>query len=111
MPARTGKQYINGLREQEREVWLGGERVRDVTKHKGLSGGVRAIAGLYDMQHDAELRAVMTYPSPSSGEPVGRSFDTPATKEGLDTRRKMMLNSARPTCGIVGRWPGFMNGT
>ena len=52
MPARTGQQYINGLREQEREVWLGGERVRDVTKHKGLSGGVRAIAGLYRSDGD-----------------------------------------------------------
>ena len=36
MPARTGKQYLAGLREQEREVWLGGERVRDVTTHPGL---------------------------------------------------------------------------
>src|SRR5947208_15442765 len=111
MPARTGKQYINGLREQEREVWLGGERVRDVTKHKGLAGGVRAIAGLYDMQHDAELRPVMTYPSPSSGEPVGRSFDTPTTREALETRSKMMLNWARSTCGIMGRSPDFMNVT
>src|SRR5205807_1370037 len=30
MPARTGQQYIDGLRAQEREVWLGGERVRYV---------------------------------------------------------------------------------
>src|SRR5580692_7658488 len=27
MPARTGQQYIEGLRAQEREIWLGGERV------------------------------------------------------------------------------------
>src|SRR5271154_2639814 len=111
MPARTGQQYIDGLREQEREVWLGGERVRDVTRHKGLSGGVRAIAGLYDMQHDAELASVMTYASPTSGEPVGRSFDTPATKEGLEARSKMMLNWARSTCGMMGRSPDFMNVT
>jgi len=25
MPARTGRQYLNGLREQEREVWIGGD--------------------------------------------------------------------------------------
>jgi 4-hydroxyphenylacetate 3-monooxygenase len=111
MPARTGQQYINGLREQEREVWLGGERVRDVTTHKGLSGGVRAVAGLYDMQHEAGLRAVMTYPSPSSGEPVGRSFDNPKTREALETRSKMMLNWARSTCGMMGRSPDFMNVT
>ena len=39
MPARTGRQYLDGLREQEREVWLGGERVRDVTRHQGLKNG------------------------------------------------------------------------
>jgi 4-hydroxyphenylacetate 3-monooxygenase len=111
MPARTGQQYINGLREQEREIWLQGERVRDVTKHKGLAGGVRAIASLYDMQHEAKLREVMTYPSPSSGEPVGRSFDMPATKEALETRTQMMLNWARATCGMMGRSPDFMNVT
>jgi 4-hydroxyphenylacetate 3-monooxygenase len=111
MPARTGQQYINGLKEQEREVWLGGERVKDVTTHKGLSGGVRAIAGLYDMQHDAKLREVMTYPSPSTGQPVGRSFDNPTTRDALETRSKMMLNWARSTCGMMGRSPDFMNVT
>jgi 4-hydroxyphenylacetate 3-monooxygenase len=111
MPARTGQQYIEGLRAQEREVWLGGERVKDVTRHKGLSGGVRAIAGLYDMQHDAKLREVMTYKSPTTGQPVGRSFDMPQTKDALETRSKMMLNWARSTCGMMGRSPDFMNVT
>jgi 4-hydroxyphenylacetate 3-monooxygenase len=111
MPARTGKQYLTGLKEQEREVWLGGERVRDVTAHKGLAGGARAIAHLYDMQHDPALREVMTFASPSTGEPVGRSFDMPKTREALESRSKMMLNWARATCGMMGRSPDFMNVT
>jgi 4-hydroxyphenylacetate 3-monooxygenase len=111
MPARTGQQYLDGLRAQEREVWLGGERVRDVTKHKGLAGGAHAIARLYDMQHQLALREVMTFPSPSTGEPVGRSFDMPATREALEARSKMMLNWARATCGMMGRSPDFMNVT
>jgi len=44
MGARTGRQYIEALREQPREVWLRGERVKDVTTHPGLASGVRAIA-------------------------------------------------------------------
>src|SRR5437764_7418521 len=111
MPARTGEQYIEGLKAQEREVWLGGERVRDVTTHPGLAGGVRAIARLYDMQHEAKLREVMTYASPSTGEPVGRSFDNPKTRDALETRSKMMLNWARASCGMMGRSPDFMNVT
>ena len=69
MPARTGRQYLTGLREQEREVWLGGERVKDVTTHPGLAGGARAIASLYDMQCDPKLRDEMTYTSPTHGRP------------------------------------------
>ncbi len=111
MGARTGKQYLAGLREQEREVWLGGERVRDVTTHPGLKNGARAIASLYDMQHDPKLRDAMTYVSPTSGERVGLSFLIPRTREDLETRRVMMLNWARTTCGMMGRSPDFMNVT
>ncbi|HTZ34983.1 MAG TPA: 4-hydroxyphenylacetate 3-monooxygenase, oxygenase component [Stellaceae bacterium] len=111
MPARTGQQYIEGLRGQEREIWLGGERVRDVTRHPGLAGGVRAIAALYDLQHEPKLKEVMTCRSPSSGDPVGRSFSNPATRDELETRTRMMLNWARTTCGMMGRSPDFMNVT
>jgi 4-hydroxyphenylacetate 3-monooxygenase len=111
MPARTGQQYIEGLRAQEREIWLGGERVKDVTRHPGLSGGVKAVASLYDQQHDAKLKEVMTYKSPSTGDRVGRSFSHPKTREELETRSKMMLNWARTTNGMMGRSPDFMNVT
>ena len=77
MPAKTGQQYINGLRERPAEVWLRGERVKDVTTHPALRGGVRSMAALYDLQHDADLRDEMTFTSPSSGMPVGLSFIIP----------------------------------
>ncbi len=111
MPARTGRQYLAGLREQEREVWLGGERVRDVTTHPGLKGGAQAIASLYDMQLDPNLRDEMTYVSPTSGDRVGLSFLIPRSREDLEKRRVMMLNWARTTCGMMGRSPDFMNVT
>ena len=111
MPARTGREYLKGLQDQEREVWLRGERVKDVTTHPGLANGARAIAALYDMQHDPSLRDEMTYVSPSSGDRVGLSFIVPRTREDLERRRVMMLNWARATCGMMGRSPDFMNVT
>jgi 4-hydroxyphenylacetate 3-monooxygenase len=111
MPARTGQQYVEGLKARDCEIWLGGERVRDVTTHPGLSGGVRAIARLYDMQYDPKLKKVMTYKSPSSGDRVGRSFNNPKTRDELETRSQMMLNWARASCGMMGRSPDFMNVT
>src|SRR5215813_14139585 len=111
MAARTGEQYIKGLQRQEREVWLGGERVKDVTTPPGLANGVRAIASLYEMQHDPELRDEMTYASPTSGDRVGLSFIVPRTRPELEQRRTMMLHWARTTCGMMGRSPDFMNVT
>src|SRR5919109_5089334 len=99
MPARRGQDYLKGLQDQEREVWLGGERVKDVTTHPGLRHGAQAIAQLYDMQHDPELRDAMTFVSPSSGERVGLSFIVPRTRHELEDRRTMMLHWAQATCG------------
>ena len=43
MPARTGQQYLEGLRQQPREIYLGGQRVKDVTAFPGLAGGARSL--------------------------------------------------------------------
>ena len=109
MAARTGQEYITGLREQAAEVYIGGERVKDVTSHPALRNGVRTLAGLYDMQHDPTLLKEMTYPSPTTGERVGLSFITPRTKEDLERRHTMMARWARAGCGMLGRSPDFMN--
>ena len=111
MAARTGAEYIKGLQAQDHEVWLRGERVKDVTTHPGLANGVRAIASLYDQQHDPKLRDEMTYVSLTSGERLGLSFIIPRTQDELQRRGAMMLRWARTTCGMMGRSPDFMNVT
>jgi 4-hydroxyphenylacetate 3-monooxygenase oxygenase component len=108
MGARTGSEYLAGLRD-EREVWLGGERVRDVTAHDGLRRGAASVAALYDLQHRDELAATMTYASPTSGARVGRSFQPPRTPEELRARRAMMRVWATETFGMMGRSPDFLN--
>ena len=103
MPARNGEAYLRGLREQEREVWLRGERVRDVTTHPGLANGARAVAALYDLQQ--AHREEMTYVPPEGGSPVGMSFMIPRTRDDLVRRREMMLRWARASGGMMGRSP------
>ncbi|MFQ6026525.1 MAG: 4-hydroxyphenylacetate 3-hydroxylase N-terminal domain-containing protein, partial [Dehalococcoidia bacterium] len=109
MPARTGAGYLSRLRAASAEVYLEGQRVKDVTAHPALSNGAQSVARLYDMQHDAKVGKEMTYTSPSSGQPVGLSFITPRTAEDLDRRRTMMTHWARLTCGMMGRTPDFLN--
>jgi len=109
MPARTGQQYMDGLSNHPAEVWIGGEKVKDVTTHPAFQNGVRSLASLYDMQHDPATRDEMTFKSPSSGEPVGLSFIVPKTVADLERRRRMMTNWAWESCGMMARTPDFLN--
>jgi 4-hydroxyphenylacetate 3-monooxygenase len=111
MTARTGEQYLAGLRQRRVEVWMNGQRVEDVTAHPGLANGARAIASLYDLQSDPGHRERMTFVNPVSGETDGLSFIIPRTQDDLVRRRDMMLAWARTTCGMMGRSPDFMNVT
>lgn len=108
MGARTGSQYLAGLRDA-REVWLGRERICDVTAHEGLRRGAATVASLYDLQHQPGHVETMTYASPQSGERVGRSFQPPRTLDDLRARRAMMRIWAAETFGMMGRSPDFLN--
>ena len=109
MPARTGAEYLQGLKERPTEVWLGSERIGDVTTHPALRRGARSIAHLYDMQHAPSLRDEMTYVSPASGERVGLSFITPRSLDELQRRSRMMMHWARYSGGMIGRSPDYLN--
>ena len=109
MPARTGAEYIEGLRERPPEIYLRGERVEDVTTCPGLRNGVHTLAKLYDMQHDPALRGEMTYISPTTGGRVGLSFITPKTGQDLSQRHTMTAHWARTSKGMMGRTPDFLN--
>ncbi len=61
------------MKDGPREVWIDGERVKDVTTHPALRHGVKSVAALYDMHHTPMLREEMTFASPSTGDPVGPS--------------------------------------
>ena len=52
MGARTGEEFLKGLRSRGREVWLGDERVDDVTDHPALAGAAQALAEVFDRQHE-----------------------------------------------------------
>ena len=106
MPARTGAEYIAGLRERAAAIYIGGQRVEDVTAHPAFAGGVGTVAGLLDLQHS---RGDMTYESPTTGDPVGLSFIMPRDVGDLKRRRGMMRNWAAASCGMMGRTPDFLN--
>ena len=61
------------------------------------------------MQLDPAYRDVMTYPSPTTGDPVSTSFLVPHTREELVKKRKHFKLRADHNFGFMGRGPDFMN--
>ncbi|MDO6966752.1 4-hydroxyphenylacetate 3-hydroxylase family protein [Rhizobium alvei] len=57
---RKGEDYIQSIRDG-REVYIGGERVRDVPTHPMFKPLVDIRARIYDMGHDPKLRHIMAY--------------------------------------------------
>jgi len=109
MPARTGAEYIEGLRARPPDLWIEGQRVADVTRHPAFRNVIRSLATLYDMQQDPALREEMTYVSPSSGQRVGLSFLVPRSREDLVRVRAMMKRWADYSGGMMGRTPDYLN--
>ncbi len=108
MPIRTGKEFLEALKD-DRQIFMDGERLRDIADDPRTAGAARTLAELYDMQHDAALAGQMTFLSPSSGEPVGLSFIEPCTVDDLIRRRGMIKLWMDATCGMFGRSPDFLN--
>ena len=56
---RTGDEYRDSIKDN-REVFMNGERVKDVTSHPMFKPLIDIRARMYDMAHDPATRDVMT---------------------------------------------------
>ena len=75
MPARSGDQFLKGLRARNREIWLGDERVDDVTTHPQLEGAANSLARVFDIQQEFADECLM--PDPETGEAINVSHMIP----------------------------------
>src|SRR5919197_2673024 len=108
MGIRTGRELLESLRD-DRQLFIDGERVADVTTDPRFAAAARSLAELYDMQHDPALVDRMTFASPADGARVGLSFIEPRSVEDLIRRREMVKIWMDASCGMFGRSPDFLN--
>jgi 4-hydroxyphenylacetate 3-monooxygenase oxygenase component len=108
MAIRTGANYIESLRDG-RSVYVNGSLVRDVTRYAPFQGVIQELAALYDRAHEPDLIAEMTYPSPTSGEPVSSSFMHVSNWTEMEHRIKGERKRAELVGGWMGRQPDYMN--
>ena len=106
---RTGEEYLRSL-DDGRQVFLDGEKVADVSKHKAFREAARSVARLYDIAADPANRELMTFPSPRTGAPVLRAYQIPKTHADLRARRLFHEKWAEATFGLMGRSPDHVAG-
>jgi 4-hydroxyphenylacetate 3-monooxygenase len=109
MSARTGQDYLNGLKASTREMWLGGERVEGVTDHPLLAPGAQAIAAYYDLQHQHPDELLI--PDPETGEAINITHMQPRSIEDLHRRHVGLTRISELSMGVMGRTPDYMNVT
>jgi 4-hydroxyphenylacetate 3-monooxygenase len=107
MGARTGSQFLDGLRKTRREIWVDGRKVDDVTTHPKLSGGAQSIAAIYDRQH--AYAAECLYADRETGEPTNVSHMIPRSRDDLRRRHAGLVRLSEGSMGIMGRTPDYMN--
>jgi 4-hydroxyphenylacetate 3-monooxygenase len=106
---RTGSDYLSSL-DDGRQVFVDGERVADVTKHRAFREAARSVARLYDIAAAPEMRERMTFTSPKTGQPVLRAYQIPKTHADLKARRLFSETWAEATFGLMGRTPDHVAG-
>jgi 4-hydroxyphenylacetate 3-monooxygenase oxygenase component len=107
--ARTGQQFLDGLRGDAREVWLNGEKITHPLDHPQLEAAARSMAAVYDLQH--EHADQMLAPSPDDGRLVNVTHLIPRSREDLERRRRAVELTASATAGLMGRTPDYLNVT
>ena len=85
----TGQEYLESLRDG-REIYIYGERVKDVTTHPAFRNTARMIARLYDALHDPEK------------QDKSCTMPTDTGSGGIHAR---VLQGARRTSEEIGRRP------
>jgi 4-hydroxyphenylacetate 3-monooxygenase len=104
---KNGKEYLEGLQDG-RVIYIGGERVDDVTKHPGFEKAAKSFARIYDARFEPEFRETLT--CVEDGERFATYFLKPRSVADLEKRTRSSEIIAELTFGMMGRSPDFVAG-
>jgi 4-hydroxyphenylacetate 3-monooxygenase len=97
---RTGEQYRETLRDG-RQVWINGEKVKDVATHPAFKPIVDVRARIYDMAHEAATRDIMSYVEPDSGERCCIGYKLPMAQGDWQAKRRAVDTVMNDIGGVV----------
>ena len=97
---RTGDEYRDSIRDN-REVFMNGERVKDVTAHSMFKPLIDIRARMYDMAHDPATRDIMTVTQGADINAIGSAL--PYTQEDWWAKRRATDFLMEDIGGVVTR--------
>ncbi len=100
---KTGSEHLEQLRDG-RVVYIGAERVDDVTKHPAFRNGARSMAAIYDMK-----RSDPRFSFEENGEKYSAYFLRARAKEDLVKRTELHRAIADMSYGLLGRSPDHVS--
>ena len=103
----TRQQKLDRMRDG-RAVYIGRERVDDVTRHPAFCNGARTVADLYDRKADPAQRDLFSHEE--NGERYGLQWLRCRTRDDLVRRMRALKASADATYGFIGRSPEQVSG-
>jgi 4-hydroxyphenylacetate 3-monooxygenase len=106
----NGDEYLESLRDG-RNVWLNGERVKDVTTHPAFRNAARSLARLYDAMWDPATADVLTTPTSTGNGGFTHPFFRPARSvDDMIADQGAIARWARMMHGFMGRTPDYKAG-
>ncbi len=103
----SGKDKLERMRDG-RTVYIGAERVDDVTAHPAFREGARTIAHLYDLKAAPESRDLFAYDE--GGEPISLYWLRCRNRDDLARRMRCCKAIADASFGFIGRSPDQVSG-
>ena len=103
----SGQQKLERMRDG-RAVYIGAERVDDVTNHPAFREGARTIAGLYDLKADSGKRELFSFEE--DGERISLYWLRCRNRDDLVRRMRCSKAIADATYGYIGRSPDQVSG-
>ena len=100
---KTGAEHLASLRDG-RVVYIGAERVDDVTTHPAFRNGARSMAAIYDMK-----RADPQLSFEENGERCSAYFLKAKSKPDLEKRTQLHRAIADMSHGLLGRSPDHVS--
>src|SRR5260370_15579790 len=103
----TGAEFLESLHDS-REVWIRGERVKDVTTHPAFRNSARMLARMYDALHDSARKdALTTGTDTGNGGFTHKFYKVPRSTDELVGSRAALTECARISYRWIERSPHY----